>query len=145
MKPLPPFAARLARALPFADATILRFGAVGLLTTAIDVGLFSLIVGATDLPVAVINIATYGTGLCVSFLLNRHWTFKASKDDGSARRQAARYVAVYAVGAALSTIIVTLLATVLDERVAKLISVPIVFFWHYGAVRLFAFPSKPRV
>jgi len=141
-------AARLTRTLPFVDATILRFGAVGLLTTTLDVCLFTFLTSTTAIPLPVANLLSYGTGVCVSFLLNRNWTFSATKAKGSGVRQAIRFATVYTVGATLSTLVVSFLAAFIDKRLAKLISVPIIFFWHYGAARLWAFqagwPSAPR-
>jgi putative flippase GtrA len=136
-------ASKLVRISLLADATILRFGAVGMFTTTLDVSLFTLIVSITELPVAVANIISYCAGVCVSFLLNRNWTYSAAKSKGSGLRQAARFGTVYAVGATLSTLLVSFLASFIHETVAKLISVPIIFFWHYGATRLWAFQRRP--
>lgn len=132
----------LLRGAPGADATILRFGAVGLLTTLIDFALFTTIVTTTEVPAAAVNVATYSTGVFVSFLLNRRWTFAASSADGAVWTQALRFIASNLVGVVLSTLIVFGLFSYFAEPIAKLISVPIVFVWNYAAARFWAFRSS---
>lgn len=128
-----------------ADGRLARFAVVGLLTTALDVGLFMTLTGVARFAPPAANICSYGAGIVVSFALNRLWTFAASATGGHVGGQAIRFLATYGVGLAFSTILVAVLSTLLAPPVAKLVSVPIVFIWHYSAARHWAFaaPKSP--
>lgn len=72
----------------------LRFGLVGLANTAVGLGtIFALkaLAGWGDVPA---NIAGYALGICVSFVLNRRWTFG---HRGSWPRALARFLALFGV------------------------------------------------
>ena len=72
-------------------ARMARFGTVGAINTAIGYGviLLGLAAGWSDLAA---NAAGYAAGICIGFLLNRNWTFRASPGHGAL----ARYVGVFA-------------------------------------------------
>jgi putative flippase GtrA len=113
---------------------ILRFGTVGLITTALDIVLFTALTAAGALP-ALANLFSYSCGIAVSYMLNRSWTFRA---EGGTER-AVKFVALMLAGLALSTLLVSLLATVLPAPVAKVLSVPVIFVYNYLAARLLVF------
>ena len=119
------------------DQTILRFTAVGLLTTLLDIGLFGGLTRMAGLAPAVANLASYSCGIVTSFALNRVWTFGAA--DRAGAKAFARFVASNAAGLALSTAIVATLSTFLPSLFAKIVSVPIVFVWNYLLARYWVF------
>jgi len=62
--------------------TLVRYGAVGLVNTAVGYGtILALQLGAGWAPVAA-NAAGYAVGLAVSYVLNRRFTFASSRPHG---------------------------------------------------------------
>jgi putative flippase GtrA len=118
------------------DRTIVRFGIVGALTTTLDFVLFATLVGLTAQPV-ISNIASYSCGLVVSYLLNRLWTFGVDGDLA----QALKFLLFICTGLVISTALVALMTMVIAPITAKVISVPIVFFWNYFTSRYLVFQS----
>jgi putative flippase GtrA len=116
------------------DRTIVRFGIVGAITTTLDFVLFATLVGMTAHPV-ISNVASYSCGLVVSYLLNRAWTFGV---DGNLA-QALKFLLFICTGLVLSTVLVALMTMAVAPITAKLISVPIVFFWNYFTSRYLVF------
>lgn len=119
------------------DRTILRFTAVGLLTTLLDIGLFSGLTHAAGLAPAAANLVSYSCGIATSFALNRRWTFDAAGRAGA--RAFLRFAASNAAGLALSTAIVAALSAFLPGLFAKVVSVPVVFVWNYLLARHWVF------
>ncbi|MBZ9992555.1 GtrA family protein [Mesorhizobium sp. BH1-1-4] len=103
--------------LPFDCSRLLRFGAVGLLNTALGytVILAGLALGLGDI---LANATGYAAGLVVGFFLNRNWTFGGR--DGSRRGTALRYGSVFLIAYGLN------LAIVIAARSAGLIESPLV-------------------
>lgn len=108
---------------------VLRFGAVGIANTGLDVALFSALYLAGAPPVAA-NLVSYSSGIGLSFLLNRAWTFR----DRARRhpwQQLGWFIAGSLTGLALSTLIVGLLASTWGALFAKAVSVGASFAWNY--------------
>jgi putative flippase GtrA len=121
------------------NMTMLRFGAVGLLTTVLDVVFFSVLVHWFALATALSNIVSYGCMVVLSFTLNRYWTFGQNRLRSSVIGEAAKFGVVHLIAVALSTCIVWLLAHVCPATSAKILSVPIVVVWNYLAARFWVF------
>lgn len=103
--------------LPFDCSRVLRFGAVGLLNTALGytVILAGLALGLGDI---LSNATGYAAGLVMGFFLNRNWTFGGT--DEFRRGTAQRYGCVFLIAYGLN------LAIVLAARSAGLIESPLV-------------------
>ncbi|UXN57966.1 GtrA family protein [Phyllobacterium zundukense] len=84
---------------PFDYLQIVRFASVGVLNTAFGytVILFVLWLGTGDI---LSNLIGYTAGLALSFVLNRQWTFGATKDVPS--NVVARYVGTFLVAYAVN-------------------------------------------
>ena len=52
-----------------------RFATVGVLSTLLDVALFSVLHGVAGLPALAANTLSYSSGMVVSFVLHRRWTY----------------------------------------------------------------------
>ncbi|WP_027054441.1 GtrA family protein [Mesorhizobium erdmanii] len=91
-------------ALPSDVSRMLRFGAVGLLNTALG---YSLILAGLTLGLGdiVSNAAGYAAGLTLGFFLNRQWTFARAGGfrSGAVARYAITFIVAY--GANLSVVI----------------------------------------
>ena len=121
------------------DAALVRFAAVGLITTTLDFVLFSLLaVGASVGPVKA-NVASYSCGVVTSFILNRSWTFGADFSSARVERHALKFLASNMVGLLLSSTLVAVMALLMPNIAAKAISVALVFVWNYAAARLWVF------
>jgi putative flippase GtrA len=128
-----------ARATGLIDAALLRFAVVGMITTILDVVLFSVFAVGAGLPPVAANIGSYSCGIATSFLLNRFWTFSASAAENRIFHHGVRFLASNVAGLALSSLLVGLLVLVLPPVAAKVISVPLVFIWNYLVSRLWVF------
>lgn len=116
--------------------TTARFAIVGAITTTLDVVLFTSLVMMALAP-ALANVLSYSTGIVVSYQLNRSWTFRTARSYV----QAMKFGASTLTGLLLSTILVTLLASLIPAPAAKVASVPIVFVWNYLMARLWVFQA----
>jgi putative flippase GtrA len=83
---------------------VLRFGAVGGLNNLLSYGIFVALTVAGMPSIAAATI-TYATGMVISYLVNRSFTFRHS---GSARRSVVRFVVVNIAGYALNVAILAL-------------------------------------
>lgn len=119
------------------DGAILRFAAVGALTTVLDFALFSVFIEAGAFAVAA-NLGSYSCGVLTSFAFNNWWTFRAASGR-CALRAFTRFVLSNLAGLTLSTLLVGLFALLLPAPVAKLASVPLVFVWNFAAARFWVF------
>lgn len=117
-----------------ADSAIVRFAAVGAVTTTLDFVVFTTL-HAASLPAPIANTISYSCGIAASYLLNRSWTFAVS----GSRLQALKFVLSTLTGLLISTLLVTLFVRFLPAPVAKLASVPIVFVWNYLMARHWVF------
>jgi putative flippase GtrA len=120
----------------------LRFAAVGVVNTAVDIGLFAALTApALGIAPAVANVASYSAGMIVSFALNRNWTFRAG--DGPPLAQFLRFVVVNLSALVLSTLLVAGLARYMAPVAAKLLSLPVTFAWGFLLNRRFVFRAPP--
>jgi putative flippase GtrA len=116
----------------------LKFGAVGIANTGLDVAIFSFLTLVVGTPAAPANIVSYSSGIGLSFLLNRAWTFRDRQ-----RRRAWRQLILFLVGnlagLVLSTTVVALLAGAWGPMVAKAASVLATFAWNFVFSNLIVF------
>ena len=84
--------------------TLIRFGLVGLLNTAIGfaVILFALRMGAGDYTA---NATGYTAGLALSYMLNRSWTFGVTQPVNPA--EFARFMGAFALSYAANLLLIT--------------------------------------
>lgn len=105
---------RMRSALPSDFSRMLRFGAVGLLNTALGYTLIlaGLWLGLGDI---VSNAAGYAAGLTLGFILNRRWTFTAAGGfrPGTAVRYAITFMVAY--GANLGIVIAAMSAGIIEN------------------------------
>ncbi|MBO0663020.1 GtrA family protein [Jiella sp. MQZ9-1] len=116
-----------------------RFASVGVVTTLLDLAMFSALV-VCGAPAGPANIGSYSTGIAASYALNRRFTFGAK---GSPLR-AAKFAGAMLCGLGLSTLLVLLLSTLVPALAAKIISVPLVFLWNFAISRWWVFAGQIR-
>ncbi len=62
-------------------ARLARFGAVSVITTLIDFGIFNLLVIPNLLPPVPATTISYSCGIVASFVLNKWFTFRGGRDN----------------------------------------------------------------
>ena len=84
----------------------LRFGLVGVLNTLVGLTVIwtLLLLGVGDYPA---NACSYAVGLCVSFVLNRVWTFEVR--GPVAGEEVARFLTVFALSYAANLGVLTIM------------------------------------
>ena len=125
-------------------ATALQFGrflATGVLNTAVGLSIIGICWHVLGLSEVASNAIGYGVGLCVSFWLNRHWTFRSRR---SMRSAVPRFFGVFVVAylANLATLLVLLrVVDVRMEFATVLATVPYTIVFYLGS-RWFVFPAR---
>ncbi len=132
----------LSKSFGLIDATLVRFGLVGVINTTIDVLGFLLLATVFGLIAPIANAAAYSLGILSSYTLNSRWTFSQRIDTQQHYRRFGLFLLVNAAGLILSTCLVVSFLTVMDEFAAKVLSVPIVFIWNFLAAKYFVFDAK---
>lgn len=122
---------------------VLRFGIVGVINTAVDIGIFSLLFYSFGASLLVANTAGYLVAVSGSFVLNKNWTFSETKHEGRAERQYLLFIGLGLGGLALSNIVVWSLTHFMPEIASKLASVVVLFVWNFGTSRLIVFRARP--
>ncbi|MEA2775474.1 MAG: hypothetical protein QOF90_880 [Acetobacteraceae bacterium] len=115
----------------------IRFGLVGVANTAVDFGVFLLLIklGGAPVPGAAIGFAC---GTVNSYVLNRRWTFHdAPKRDVQA--QLIGFVATSLLGLALTVALVRALEPSAGAISSKLISIVVGFAFNYSCSRMLVF------
>lgn len=108
--------------LPFDTGRLLRFGAVGLLNTALGyaVILAGLRLGYGDI---LSNAAGYAAGLLAGFILNRQWTFRSEAGfrPGVVGRYALAFIVAY--GCNLAIVLAALSVGIVGNPLVHLASI----------------------
>jgi putative flippase GtrA len=136
-------------ALPAMTATLLRFGAVGVVNTAVSylgfMAAFALLPPFSG-RAALAQIPAYAIGMTTSFLLNRMWTFAAAGNGAApAGHQASRFIATQAACLALTAAGLTLTIDQLGLPVTPAwVAVSLcITLLNFAAQRLWVFPARP--
>lgn len=114
--------------------SIIRFGAVGLISTLIDIGLLNLFKhwGASLLVATAIGFLA---GSVNGYLLNSRYVFQKERSYGAY----GKFLLVTFIGLLITEGIVHLLEPGMSFNKAKLVAVVVVFFWNYAFSKLWAF------
>jgi putative flippase GtrA len=119
---------------------LVRFGLVGVSNLLLSVAVYAVLTRA-GLGAAAASALAFGAGAANGYHLNRRWTFRGT--DGGPRI-VARYVAVQALGAALSAAGVALAITDLDfqHMAAEVLVLPWVTLLTYTLSRRLVFARR---
>jgi putative flippase GtrA len=116
---------------------VLRFGAIGGLNNLLSYGAFVALTLAGMPPVFAVSI-TYATGMVVSYLANRSFTFRHS---GSARRSVPRFIALNIAGYGLNVAILAVFVERIggNPLVVQLVATVVVATGIYLGMRFWVF------
>jgi putative flippase GtrA len=123
---------------------LVRFGLVGGIGFAVNLGVYALGVHAVGLDYRVAAVVAWLVAVMNNFILNRHWTFDAR--DGRMHFQAIRFLAVSLVAFGVSLLLLTLfvevagIAKVPAQALAVATSMPLNFLGN----KLWSFRSEPE-
>jgi putative flippase GtrA len=127
------------------DAPLVKFLVAGLLTVVVDYGTFSAAFVVLHLDLRVATVASYTSGVVVSFLLNKIWVFDSRGNSGT---QDMRQLLLYGLLLGLN-ILFTYCFIVgmedlwgIDPRLSKLISIGIVAASNYVLYRRVVFAER---
>jgi putative flippase GtrA len=117
----------------------LRFGLVGILNTAIDIAVFTLLLATTTLSPVAANTISYCVGILNSFVCNKYWTFGDIQGQRPARVQLPIFIATNLVGLAVANLALVAASHAMPIAPAKLVSVLSGMAWNYWASRTFVY------
>ena len=119
-----------------------RFGAVGLLNTMAGLSVIYACMFVFGVGVEIANMLGYGVGLCLSFQLNKRWTFSSAGPIGQA---APRFGAVIAIAWLVNLAVVSLSArSGMNPYLAQLCGVAPYTILCFLGCRFFVFaPAAP--
>lgn len=120
----------------------IKFGMVGVLNTAIDFGVFTLLTQVFGWGVEVSQVISYTCGLVNSYFFNSRWVFK--KENKKSTVQVAKFVAVNLVALGVSVGVLSLLVNSLhmNQMWAKVIATCFSLVVNFIGNKLFVFGDK---
>lgn len=116
----------------------IRFGLVGIINTAVDLGVFTLLYRGIDLDPLVANGIAFFLAVTNSYLLNHHWTFRRA-DSTMSFSAYVRFVVLNAGGLLIGTLAILLLGKYMPLEFAKLIAAGLTLLWNFTSSKLFVF------
>ena len=121
---------------------MMRFGAVGLLNTALGLAAIYACMLFLGLGPEAANVAGYAAGLSLGFWLNKRWTFASQRRIGDA---AMRYGMVMGIAYVVNLAVVSLTArSGMNPYLAQLCGVAPYTLLSFAGCRFFVFPAAAQ-
>lgn len=133
----------------------IKFGAVGVLNTLIDYGLFNSLVALTGIhagiKVGLINALTVTLAAANSYFLNRNWTFEAKQ--GKHSNQLFRFIIATFIGVLINSAVVTGVSGIgqwlavspyIILNGGKLLGAVLSILWNFVSYRMWVF-NQPDI
>ena len=122
------------------DYSMLRWGAVGLLTNVIDYFLFIKLYGPIE-SVFLANLISASVATLVNYFTHHRWTFKSDQNHSNS---GAKYLITLAFWWLVSTSIIKALVVLdIDPKIAKLVPLIIIVPVNYFVLNFIVFKKKP--
>jgi putative flippase GtrA len=125
---------------------LMKFGVVGGVAFLVDIGLFNLLLHATDKPLTSKTISTV-VATTVSYIGNRHWTFRRRSRSG-VRREYTLFFLLNGVGLvialvclAVSHYLLDFTSTLADNVAANVIGLGLATTFRFWSYRRWVFPE----
>lgn len=121
--------------------SLIKFGLVGVLNTAIDFTVFALLTSVSA-PYLAAQVAGYSCGVANSYLLNRSWTFRSDRKDQS--QEIIKFIVLNLITLAVVSGLLALLTTYTGWHlyICKMIATLVGVLLNYGGSRYLVFNSK---
>ena len=125
-------------------ARVIKFGIVGVINTAVDFIVFTLVSELLHFSPAAAQTAGYCSGIVCSFILNRLVTFSDAKKKDTAG-QALRFVIVNGASWVLSTVLIALFTKLgMWKYLAKVIVTGVTIVVNYFGYKILVFRIKDK-
>jgi len=121
---------------------LIRYCIVGGVNTVTDVLTFLLLTSEFKMAAVPANVVSYTVALCVSFVLNRTFTFGANAFSLPLVAQFYRFFGINLISLLGSTTIIWMLSATIGPVAAKFATIPLVTGWGFVAVRILVFQPK---
>ncbi|MBW2998349.1 GtrA family protein [Candidatus Woesearchaeota archaeon] len=110
---------------------ITKYGIISIIATGVDFAMFSILTKVFLVNYILSNIISYSIGLCTNYPLNRKYNFKSK--NKKVAHQFSFFATISMLGLLLNTFLLFIFVSFvgLDELIAKLFAIFIVFFWNY--------------
>ncbi|SMC71584.1 GtrA family protein [Papillibacter cinnamivorans] len=119
---------------------VVVFGLIGVMNTAVDFAVYSLLIAFSPLGLALSQAAGYSAGLINSFIMNRCFTFRNGATT-SLKAQVPRFLIVNGITLAISILCLSFLVNRLgmNQYLAKVPVTVLVMIVNYLGYKLFVF------
>jgi putative flippase GtrA len=117
---------------------------IGGINTATDLSAFVFLTTELKVAAALANFISCMVAFCVSFVLNRTFTFRSSTFALILPVQVYRFLGINVFSLLGSTAAIWLLSGIMVPIAAKLVTIPLVIAWGFFAVRLLVFQPGTR-
>ena len=123
------------------EASMLRWGAVGITTTIIDYLLFISLYGPTN-SVFFANLIAASISTSINYYTHHRWTFKSEQNHS---RSGFKYLLNLTFWWFISTSIIQALVTLkIDPKIAKLIPIPLIAPLSFLSLKYFVFKENKK-
>ena len=121
-----------------------RFGTVGILNTAIDIGFFYILTNYAHLHYIFASTISFTLGIINSYIWNRIWTFKSS--DRTITKEFLRFALVSVIGLVLNTLFLGMFVEFmgLPNLIGKIFATFLVLVWNFFMSKFWVFKSLPN-
>ncbi len=120
-------------------AKMVKFAVVGVLNTAIDIGLFSVFLYTFGWHLLVANTLSYTIAATNSYALNKLWTFGDKTAGRDSAVVFAKFIVFNLTGLGLANVSIWLFALVMPPIAAKVLTIGVTFAWNYWTSHSFVF------
>jgi putative flippase GtrA len=122
-------------------AEFLRFGLVGLINTAVDMGVFILAYRGFQLDPLLANALAFLVAVTNSYLLNHFWTFQRA-DSPVSLSAYSRFLLLNTGGLLIGSLAILLLGRFIMAELAKLAASVLTLLWNYSTSRWLVFNAR---
>lgn len=122
----------------------IKFGLVGLSSTAIDWSIFYLLNSFFGLYYLIAKVLSFSVAVINSYAWNRRWTFCSQNPHRT--KEFSQFLTVALVGLSLNTFIMYLVVTVFSGRkiIGLILATGIVVFWDFLANKFYTFKESQQ-
>ncbi|MGE5633559.1 MAG: GtrA family protein [Caulobacteraceae bacterium] len=123
------------------DHSVLKFSAVGVINTLLDITVFTAMVSMTPVQAYAAQAAGYAAGMLNSFMMNKIWTFRKPGMGRYIAGEALRFFAVNAASLLVSAVLMWFLTDTLRVQVflSKAVILAVTQVINYTGYRFWVF------
>lgn len=124
--------------------SIIKFGIVGCINTAVDFITFTLLLTTLGMDKLVCQVGGYSMGIINSFVLNKLWTFNDKKEKANTISQFVKFVIINLISLGISLVGLNILSNKLyiNVYVSKVIVTLFLQVFNYVVYKVFIFKGK---